>query len=38
MEKVNLQQDGGNAKPYQVRQIRRVILKYQLGGTSDSQV
>ena len=38
VEKVNLQRDGGNAKPYQVSQVRRVILKYQLGGTSDSQV
>jgi virulence-associated protein VapD len=38
VEKVNLQRDGANAKPYQVRQVRRVILKYQLGGTSDSQV
>ena len=31
-EKVNnLQRDGGNAKPYQVRQVRRLILKYKLG-------
>ena len=30
-EKVNLQRDGGNAKPYQVRQVRRLILKYRLG-------
>ena len=30
-EKVNLQRDGGNAKPYQVRQVRRMILKYRLG-------
>ena len=30
-EKVNLQRDDGNAKPYQVRQLRRVVLKYQLG-------
>lgn len=31
-ERVNLQRDNGNAKPYQVRQVRRVALKYQLGG------
>ena len=30
-EKVNLQRDNGNAKPYQVRQFRRLALKYQLG-------
>ena len=30
-EKVNLQRDDGNAKPYQVRQVRRMILKYKLG-------
>jgi predicted RNA binding protein YcfA (HicA-like mRNA interferase family) len=29
-EKINIQRDNGNAKPYQVRQVRRVILKYQL--------
>ena len=30
-EKINLQQDNNKAKPYQVRQIRAVILKYSLG-------
>jgi hypothetical protein len=30
-EKINLQRDGGHAKPYQVRQVRRAILKYKLG-------
>ena len=30
-EKVNLQRDDGNAKPYQVRQFRRLALKHQLG-------
>ncbi len=30
-EKINLQRDDGHAKAYQVRQVRRVILKYQLG-------
>lgn len=31
-EKINLQRDGANAKVYQVRQVRAVILKYALGG------
>jgi predicted RNase H-like HicB family nuclease len=31
-EKINLQRDDGKAKPYQVRQVRAVILKYKLGG------
>jgi hypothetical protein len=31
-EKINLQRDGNKAKAYQVRQVRAVILKYQLGG------
>ncbi len=31
-EKINLQRDGGKAKPYQVKQVRAVILKYKLGG------
>jgi len=30
-EKINLQRDGNNAKPYQVKQVRAVILKYRLG-------
>ena len=30
-ELLNLQQDGGKAKPYQVRQVRNVVLKYNLG-------
>ena len=32
VEIVNLQGRGGHAKPYQVRQVRRLILKYRLGG------
>ncbi len=32
-EKVNLQRDGNEAKPYQVRQVRNVLLKYHLGET-----
>ena len=32
-EILNLQpKDGGKAKPYQVKQVRQVILKYSLGG------
>ncbi len=32
IEKVNLQKEGNKAKPYQVRQVRSIILKYKLGG------
>ncbi|MBC2715394.1 MAG: type II toxin-antitoxin system HicA family toxin [Desulfobacteraceae bacterium] len=31
-EKPNLQKDGNKAKPYQVKQVRNIILKYRLGG------
>jgi YcfA-like protein. len=31
-EQINLQRDGSKAKPYQVRQVRAVILRYRLGG------
>ncbi len=31
-EKVNLQKDGANAKPYQVRQVRNILVKYKLIG------
>ncbi len=31
VELVNLQSRGGHAKPYQVRQVRQLILKYKLG-------
>jgi hypothetical protein len=30
-ERINLQRDGSSAKPYQVKQVRAVILKYKLG-------
>ena len=30
-ERINLQRDGGNAKPYQVKQVRALILKCKLG-------
>ena len=31
VEIINLQSRGGHAKPYQVKQVRRLILKYKLG-------
>ena len=31
-ERLNLQRDESHAKPYQVRQVRQVILKYRLEG------
>ncbi len=34
-EKINLQREGNKAKPYQVKQVRNVIVKYKLGGTID---
>lgn len=30
-ERINLQRDGSDAKPYQVRQVRHVILTHGLG-------
>lgn len=30
-ERLNLQREGAKAKPYQVRQVRAVILRYRLG-------
>jgi hypothetical protein len=30
-QQLNLQREGSNAKPYQVKQVRAVILKYHLG-------
>jgi hypothetical protein len=33
-EILNLQPKGAKAKVYQVRQVRRVILKYRLGGNT----
>jgi predicted RNA binding protein YcfA (HicA-like mRNA interferase family) len=37
-EIINLQPKGNNAKPYQVKQVRQIILKYQLGGAINEQV
>lgn len=34
-ERINLQRDGRNAKPYQVRQVRAVILKYKMAGNDE---
>jgi hypothetical protein len=31
-EIINLQPKGSKAKPYQVKQVRNLILKYKLGG------
>jgi len=31
-EKINLQVDGSKAKPYQVRQVRVVLIKYKMIG------
>jgi len=30
-EKINLQKEGSNAKPYQVKQVRNIIIRYGLG-------
>ena len=35
-EKINLQRDNGKAKRYQVRQVRQLILKYQLRELDDA--
>ncbi len=35
LEKVNLQKEGNKAKPYQIRQVRNIILKYKLGVKSN---
>jgi len=31
-EKINLQREGSKAKVYQVRQVRAIIVRYNLGG------
>lgn len=31
VERPNLQRDGNNAKPYQVRQVRDIVVRYRLG-------
>jgi hypothetical protein len=37
-EILNLQPKGNQAKPYQVKQVRHVILKYGLGGESSAEI
>lgn len=37
-EILNLQPAGSKAKPYQVKQVRRTILKHKLGEPHDEQV
>jgi len=34
-ELVNIQKDGNKAKPYQIRQVRSILLEYNLTGDSD---
>ena len=36
-EILNLQPKGAQAKPYQVKQVRHIILKYKLGGQNGDQ-
>lgn len=35
-EILNLQPKGGKAKPYQVKQVRKVIVQYRLGGETHA--
>lgn len=37
-EILNVQPKGAKAKPYQVKQVRNVILKYKLAGEENGQV
>jgi virulence-associated protein VapD len=37
-EIINIQPVGNKAKPYQVKQIRNIILRYQLGGAINGEV
>jgi len=30
MERINLQQEGSKAKPYQIRQVRKILANYKL--------
>jgi hypothetical protein len=38
VEILNLQPRGANAKPYQVKQVRNVVVQYKLGGGRDEPV
>ncbi len=35
MEIINIQPKGSKAKPYQIKQVRNLILKYKLAGEND---
>jgi len=37
-EILNIQPKGSKAKNYQVKQVREVILKYNLGGQEDNEI
>ncbi len=37
-EIINIQSKGSKSKPYQVRQVRNIILKYKLKGTRNEQL
>jgi hypothetical protein len=37
-EILNLQPKGAQAKPYQVKQVRKVLLRYRMGGTDHAQI
>ena len=37
-EIVNLQPKGSKAKPYQVKQVRFILLKYKMGGSPDAEI
>lgn len=37
-EIINIQPIGDLAKPYQVKQVRNIFIKYQLGGNQDVEI
>ena len=37
-EILNLQPKGGKSKPYQVKQVRNITLKYKLGDKENEQI
>ncbi len=37
-EKINIQKDGNTAKPYQVRQIRSILLRYKFMRGIDAKI
>lgn len=36
-ELLNLQPQGDSAKKYQIKQVRRIVIKYKLGGECDDE-